>query len=261
MDTGDGILGTNMYAYCQNDPVNFCDSSGTKKYPAAYSINVDQIAKMLSMMTNGWIPASSFSSAALSLAAQMGVQHFADTFFSNKLKGAASNILITEMRTAWEGLVTIGSATFNVGDKNYLMTFWMGEPYDILAYSSDLIRQARASQKDEAMLDGAVDAFLWAFSPGLDMIGSWFASAFTSAAGLGPVEFPIGTWLAGSKTVYDIVSPFVEAMLVTQAEYLNGAALDFITANKRFSSGIRIFLPTGLFQIRKNGSLKKVWAS
>jgi hypothetical protein len=29
MDTQDGILGTNMYAYCQNDPVNLCDPSGT----------------------------------------------------------------------------------------------------------------------------------------------------------------------------------------------------------------------------------------
>ena len=28
MDTEDGILGTNMYAYCHNDPVNFNDPSG-----------------------------------------------------------------------------------------------------------------------------------------------------------------------------------------------------------------------------------------
>jgi hypothetical protein len=28
MDTGDGVLGTNMYAYCLNDPVNGCDPSG-----------------------------------------------------------------------------------------------------------------------------------------------------------------------------------------------------------------------------------------
>jgi RHS repeat-associated protein len=28
MDTGDGIMGTNMYAYCQGDPVNFGDPSG-----------------------------------------------------------------------------------------------------------------------------------------------------------------------------------------------------------------------------------------
>jgi hypothetical protein len=28
MDTQDGILGTNMYAYCQNDPVNLWDPSG-----------------------------------------------------------------------------------------------------------------------------------------------------------------------------------------------------------------------------------------
>jgi len=27
-DTGDGILSTNMYAYCQNDPVNRYDPSG-----------------------------------------------------------------------------------------------------------------------------------------------------------------------------------------------------------------------------------------
>ena len=28
MDTGKGILGTNMYAYCNNDPVNYYDTSG-----------------------------------------------------------------------------------------------------------------------------------------------------------------------------------------------------------------------------------------
>jgi hypothetical protein len=28
MDTGDGVLGTNMYAYCVGDPVNLCDFSG-----------------------------------------------------------------------------------------------------------------------------------------------------------------------------------------------------------------------------------------
>jgi RHS repeat-associated protein len=28
MDTGDGIMGTNMYAYCQGDPVNFGDAEG-----------------------------------------------------------------------------------------------------------------------------------------------------------------------------------------------------------------------------------------
>jgi hypothetical protein len=27
-DTGDGVLGTNMYAYCQGDPVNFVDPGG-----------------------------------------------------------------------------------------------------------------------------------------------------------------------------------------------------------------------------------------
>jgi hypothetical protein len=29
-DTGDGVLGTNMYAYCQGDPVNFVDPGGRK---------------------------------------------------------------------------------------------------------------------------------------------------------------------------------------------------------------------------------------
>jgi len=32
VDTADGILGTNMYAYCHNDPVNSCDTGGYYKY-------------------------------------------------------------------------------------------------------------------------------------------------------------------------------------------------------------------------------------
>jgi hypothetical protein len=32
MDTGDGILGTNMYAYCQGDPINMIDFEGTDAY-------------------------------------------------------------------------------------------------------------------------------------------------------------------------------------------------------------------------------------
>ncbi|MCL2446695.1 MAG: RHS repeat-associated core domain-containing protein [Oscillospiraceae bacterium] len=31
MDTADGIMGTNMYAYCHNDPINFYDPEGTKR--------------------------------------------------------------------------------------------------------------------------------------------------------------------------------------------------------------------------------------
>ena len=32
MNTGKGVLGTNMYAYCNNDPVNFSDPSGTDSF-------------------------------------------------------------------------------------------------------------------------------------------------------------------------------------------------------------------------------------
>ena len=31
MDTADGILGTNMYAYCHNDPINYYDPDGFRK--------------------------------------------------------------------------------------------------------------------------------------------------------------------------------------------------------------------------------------
>jgi|GEM_PF-4953108 len=31
MDTADGIMGTNMYAYCHNDPINYYDPDGYKK--------------------------------------------------------------------------------------------------------------------------------------------------------------------------------------------------------------------------------------
>ena len=32
MDTADGILGTNMYAYCHNDPINYYDPHGTSRH-------------------------------------------------------------------------------------------------------------------------------------------------------------------------------------------------------------------------------------
>ena len=33
IDTADGILGTNMYAYCHNDPINFWDPNGESRLP------------------------------------------------------------------------------------------------------------------------------------------------------------------------------------------------------------------------------------
>ncbi len=38
MDTGDGVLGTNMYAYCNGDPVNFSDPEG--EAPTASELNM-----------------------------------------------------------------------------------------------------------------------------------------------------------------------------------------------------------------------------
>ena len=35
MDTADGILGTNMYAYCHNDPINYWDPNGERRLPSA----------------------------------------------------------------------------------------------------------------------------------------------------------------------------------------------------------------------------------
>lgn len=31
VDTGTGVLGTNMYAYCENDPINYSDPEGLWK--------------------------------------------------------------------------------------------------------------------------------------------------------------------------------------------------------------------------------------
>jgi RHS repeat-associated protein len=41
-DTGDGVLGTNMYCYCLNDPVNLCDPSGTEARDNPY-VGTDDI--------------------------------------------------------------------------------------------------------------------------------------------------------------------------------------------------------------------------
>ena len=43
LDTGVGILGTNMYAYCNNDPINFWDPSGFKKEELAWAKRMAQI--------------------------------------------------------------------------------------------------------------------------------------------------------------------------------------------------------------------------
>ena len=49
MDTQDGIMGTNMYAYCQNDPVNFYDPSGMLARTTIHNIVVREVAERHSL--------------------------------------------------------------------------------------------------------------------------------------------------------------------------------------------------------------------
>jgi RHS repeat-associated protein len=49
LDTGDGVLGTNMYAYCDNDAVNLCDPSGTDARDNSY-VGTDDIKRSVGII-------------------------------------------------------------------------------------------------------------------------------------------------------------------------------------------------------------------
>jgi RHS repeat-associated protein len=90
MDTVDGVLGTNMYAYCQNDAVNKWDPSGRESATATLIRTIPASgaagAGLLTAMSSTFLPMLALSAV---LAGNVGVEMLRQKFWENSNTRAA----------------------------------------------------------------------------------------------------------------------------------------------------------------------------
>lgn len=127
LSTGQGLLSTNMYAYCLNNPVNYSDPSGTsavcyncfESYIFSHNCTVNvPSAYMLSeghrklyypnSASTSTTSVSSNSSASSSSSGGVGVKSFTDDFFNNYAYSYADQYIHSFLPTPYKS--SIGSS-------------------------------------------------------------------------------------------------------------------------------------------------------
>ena len=105
MDTEDGILSTNMYAYCQNDPVNGVDPSGAKRRLLASVMSVDMLTEQIQKLY-GYLQKLISEKSLLEIAATHMAGAFLKEEYGERLKGLViSNIKFDEKYNVLKGSV------------------------------------------------------------------------------------------------------------------------------------------------------------
>lgn len=99
-DTADGILGTNMYAYCHNDPVSFIDPNGENRQPLwpAWSIPAGMwnMGPMIALFSAFGFDANWINEAAMNFAANRIVGNILYDIYGRDVAFHLSNVSVDE---------------------------------------------------------------------------------------------------------------------------------------------------------------------
>ena len=151
MDTATGILGTNMYIYCNNDPVNFIDPAGYSPWRAAFApvgllfLGAGQLLNQAAETRSHDLSANAFSENSI-----MGLLRFLGLEMTEENMVIASVLVFTLMEAESLGMqisnfsidatfdngVMQGTVSFMAGGSQWSYTFVSGRAGAINAYIS-----------------------------------------------------------------------------------------------------------------------------
>ena len=139
MDTEDGILGTNMYAYCQNDPVNGVDPSGYKSISTKGRYGLFSAEFWDFFAPEHW----DAKDILYDVARKMATQLMMDFGFSNYAASATMRISAIEFPRGFN--IMRGTATFHTNDYEWKFQFLVGKVSEIDKYAFELNKSASAT--------------------------------------------------------------------------------------------------------------------